>query len=394
MSDHNPVPTKRLRSRLALAFAAILMVVASTALAACGTSSDSGGSGEGGDIGLGYTATLSGQFASYGTEMQEGVDLAVKEINAEGGVDGKKFKVTSEDDLGKPGNGPVIAQKFCDNSDIHAVLGYSFSSVALAAVPIYDQCGLPVLASAVTSPELSGSSPFFFRNILSDKFQGREMGLYTVNTLGLKRIAVLNQKDDYGVGTAEGFIAGVEEAGGEILSRDEYQLGTTSFDNQLTKIKGENPDAIYIGGFYSEAAKIAKQARAMGMDQPLLGTDGSFSPDLLKLGGADVEGMYVYGVFSSDSDDPKAKNFVKRFKEENGKEPASWAALAYDAVYTIKAAIEESGDSSREGIAEGLKNLTYDGVTGPTSFDENGDRKGRVLFIQVKNGKFVLADEQ
>jgi len=394
MSNQETNRSRRLRSRLLLAVVAAFMAVASVGLTACGTSSDSGGSGDGGDIGLGYTATLSGQFASYGTEMQEGVDLAVKEINAEGGVNGQKFKVTSEDDLGKPGNGPVIAQKFCDDSEISAVLGYSFSSVALAAVPIYDQCGLPVVASAVTSPELSGSSPYFFRNILSDKYQGREMGLYAVNTLGLKRIAVLNQKDDYGIGTADGFIAGVEEAGGEILSRDEYQLGTTSFDNQLTKIKGEDPDAIYIGGFYSEAAKIAQQARAQGMEQPLLGTDGSFSPDLLELGGEDVEGMYVYGVFSSDSDDPKAKEFVERFKDEYGKEPASWAALAYDAVYTVKAAIEKSGDSSREGITEGLKDLSYEGVTGPTSFDENGDRQGRVLFIQVKNGEFVLADKQ
>jgi len=394
MSNQETNRSRRLRSRLLLAVVAAFMAVASVGLTACGTSSDSGGSGDGGDIGLGYTATLSGQFASYGTEMQEGGDLAGKESNAEGGVNGQKFKVTSEDDLGKPGNGPVIAQKFCDDSEISAVLGYSFSSVALAAVPIYDQCGLPVVASAVTSPELSGSSPYFFRNILSDKYQGREMGLYAVNTLGLKRIAVLNQKDDYGIGTADGFIAGVEEAGGEILSRDEYQLGTTSFDNQLTKIKGEDPDAIYIGGFYSEAAKIAQQARAQGMEQPLLGTDGSFSPDLLELGGEDVEGMYVYGVFSSDSDDPKAKEFVERFKDEYGKEPASWAALAYDAVYTVKAAIEKSGDSSREGITEGLKDLSYEGVTGPTSFDENGDRQGRVLFIQVKNGEFVLADKQ
>jgi len=385
----------RIGSRLTRLFAVALFSVAAVTLAACGTDSGSDSGNGGGDIGLGYTATLSGQFASYGTEMQEGVEMAVDEINADGGVNGQKFTVTKEDDLGKPANGPVIAQKFCDNSDIHAVLGYSFSSVALSAVPIYDQCGLPVLASAVTSPELSGSSPMFFRNILSDAYQGRAMGKYAVEKLGLKNIAVMNQKDDYGTGTSDGFIAGVEEAGGTITSRDEYQLGTTSFENQLTKIKQDNPDAIYIGGFYAEASKIAQQARALGMEQPLLGTDGSLTPDLLKLGGDAVEGMIVYGTFSAASDDPEVAKFVKEYKKVNGSEPTSWAALAYDAVYTIKAAIENSGDSSREGIADGLRQLDgLEGVTGPTTFDENGDRQGRVLFVQVKNGEFALADEQ
>jgi len=398
MTDRRGSAPRSIWSRLGLVSLAAVLAAAALAVSACGTDSDSGdgGSGDGGgDVGLAYTATLSGQFASYGTEMQDGVELAVDEINADGGIDGRQINLTTEDDLGRPGNGPVVAQKFCDDSEISAVLGYSFSSVALAAVPIYDQCGLPVLASAVTSPELSGSSPVFFRNVLSDDFQGHEMGTYAVETLGYDRIAVMNQKDDYGTGTSDGFIAGVEEAGGTILSRDEYQLGTTSFDNQLTKIKGKDPDAIYIGGFYAEASKIAQQARALGIDQPLLGTDGSLSPDLLKLGGDAVEGMHVYGVFSPAADDPEVNDFVKRYKQANGEEPTSWAALAYDAVYTIKAAVEESGDASREGIAEGLRGLSeQEGVTGPTTFDDDGNRQGRVLFLQVKNGEFVLADEQ
>ncbi|MBN8868552.1 MAG: ABC transporter substrate-binding protein [Solirubrobacterales bacterium] len=387
-----------LASRLARAVAALLAVAfVAVALAACGTSSsddDGGGDGGEGDITLGYTATLSGEFASYGTEMEDGVDLAVKEINQDGGVDGRQLKVDAEDDLGKPGNGPVVAQKFCDNSSVSAVLGYSFSSVALAAVPIYTQCGLPVLASAVTSPELSGASPMFFRNVLNDDFQGSEMGKYAVEKLGYENIAVLNQKDDYGIGTSDGFIEGVEDAGGTITSRDEYQLGTTSFDSQLATIKKDDPDAIYIGGFYAEASKIATQAQALGLNQPLLGTDGSLSPDLIKLGGDAVDGMYVYGVFSPASHDEATDRFVKDYKAANGEEPTSWAALAYDAVYTVKAAIEKTGDASRQGIADGLGEISYDGITGPTTFDENGDRQGRVLFLQVKNGKFVLAEDQ
>jgi len=373
--------------------AMVAAVAAAIAIAACGTTSDSGDSGDG-DIKLGFTATLSGQFASYGTEMQEGAELAMSEINADGGIDGRQLSMETEDDLGKPGNGPVVAQKLCD-ADADVVLGYSFSSVALAATPIYTQCELPVVASAVTSPELSGSSPYFFRNALSDSFQGKEMGTYSVDKLGQDSIAVLNQKDDYGTGTSNGFIEGVEEAGGTIVSRDEYQLGTTSFDSQLAKIKGENPDAIYVGGFYAEASKVATQARGLGLQQQLLGSDGSLSPDLIKLGGEAVEDMYLYGVFSPTVDDPKVQKFVKDYKKEYGAEPTSWAALAYDAVYTVQAAVEQSGDASREGITNGLRDLdNYEGITGPTTFDENNDRQGRILFLQVQNGQFVLADEQ
>jgi branched-chain amino acid transport system substrate-binding protein len=380
------------------AVAVLAAVAAAGALGACGTTSssgDSGGSGgtaASGPIKLGYTATLTGDFASYGTEMRDGVKLAIEEINAAGGVDGHKLEMVSQDDLGKPSNGPVVAQKLCDDHGVSAVLGYSFSSVALAAVPVYTQCKLPVVASAVTSPELSGASPYFFRNVLSDASQGEQMGKYAVETLRRKRIAVLYQQDDYGKGASDGFVKGAEAAGGQIITRDAYQLQTSDFSSQIAKIKGKAVDALYIGGFYTEAAKIAKQARRAGLDVQLIGTDGVNSPDLFKLGGDAVEGMAAYAVFAPSIDDPKVQKFVGAYKAAYGEDPTNWAALAYDATYTVKAAIEKAGGASRADIAEGLHGLGYSGVTGDATLDDQGDREGSIRFLKVEGGKFATAD--
>ncbi|MBN9611934.1 MAG: amino acid ABC transporter substrate-binding protein, partial [Actinobacteria bacterium] len=173
------------------------------ALTACSGSSPGGDSGGDGPIPLGYTATLSGDFASYGLEMQEGVDLAIEQINADGGVLKRKLSTEVVDDEGKPANGPVVAQEFCDNSKIPAVLGFSFSSVALSGLPVYTQCGLPVVASAVTSPELSGASDIFFRTVFTDAYQGAEAAKFWTEHRGVKNVAVLYQQDDYGKGVAD-----------------------------------------------------------------------------------------------------------------------------------------------------------------------------------------------
>jgi branched-chain amino acid transport system substrate-binding protein len=380
------------RGAFALRLGAVVVTCA-LLLTACG--GGGGDQGSGGPFTLGYTGTLSGSFASYAQQMQQGVNLAVEELNRQGGIGGQKIEVEVADDEGQPENGPVIARQFCGNDSIRAVLGYSFSSVALAAVQPYSQCRLPVVASAVTSPELSGASPYFFRTVLTDAVQGKQMGTYAVDTLGYERIATLYQVDDYGEGVSQAFNEAVEAAGGEILSNQGYQLETTNFSTQLNKIKGQNPDAIFIGGFYPEASKIAQQARELGMNQQMLGTDGSLSPQLTELGGDAVNGMILYGMFyPGATTTPEAKKFVTAFEKKYDEAPSSWAALAYDAVYAVKHAVEQSGGSSREDIKSGLEKVNFKGVTGDIQFNSDGDRVADVLFLTVENGQFKLAEEQ
>lgn len=378
-----------------------IAAVAALALSACGSDdkSDGGSSGStassgdtGGTIKLGFNATLTGDFASYGLMIRDGANLAIDQINADGGIDGNKLEITVLDDQGQPSNGVTNTQKLCDDDDVRVVLGWSFSSVALAAVPVLTQCRMPAIGSATTSPKLSGISPYFFRNTLTDAAQGVQMGAHAAE-LGIRKVAVLNGEDDFGVGTSDSFIRGFEEAGGTTAYRAGFQPGTTDFQTQIAKVKDSGAEALYVGGFYPDAARIAKQARAAGFEGQLLSTDGALAPDLIRLGGDAVDGMLLYSTFVPTVDTPKVQDFVRAFEAKYDEKPTSAAALGYDAVYVVKQAIE-AGGNSREDIARALPDSDWDGVTGVNAFDEKHDRIARILYIRVAGGDFVPADAQ
>ncbi|WP_440312346.1 ABC transporter substrate-binding protein [Leucobacter chromiireducens] len=381
----------RRRAALALTAGAALI-----ALSAC-SSGDSGTGGEGGADGaipIGYTATLSGDFASYGLEMREGIDLAISEINADGGVLGRDLTTEVVDDEGKPANGPVIAQEMCDNSEIPAVLGFSFSSVALSGLPIYTQCGLPIVAAAVTSPELSGASDIFFRTVFTDAYQGAEAASFISEHRGVKKIAILYQQDDYGKGVADSFTEAFEAAGGTVTSSQAYQLGTVNFGSTVDAALKDQPDAVFIGGFYTEAGKIVNQVRDAGSDLPIFASDGAASPLFLDLAGANAEGVEVYAAFSASDPRPESAKFVEAFQAQYNKDPSSWAALAYDATYIAAEGITEAGSTDRAAVADAIRKTDgYAGASGTISFDDEGNRVGELTFQRVEDGKFVVITE-
>lgn len=365
-----------------------------TALTSCASGSEAGGDNSNEPIPLAYTATLSGDFASYGLEMQEGVDLAIEEINSAGGVIGRELTTLVTDDEGKPANGPVVAQAFCDDPAIPAVLGFSFSSVALSALPVYTQCGLPIVASAVTSPELSGASEIFFRTVFTDAYQGAEAAKFISENRDVKKVSVLYQQDDYGKGVADAFSASLEDAGGTVVSSQAYQLGTVNFASIVDTALGANPDAIFIGGFYTEAAKIVTQVRDAGSELPIFASDGAASPLFIDLAGSNAEGVEVYAAFSASDPRAEADGFVSAFTAKYDKEPSSWAALAYDATYIVAAALERAGSTDRAAVAKEIAATSeFDGVSGTISFDADGNRLGTLTFQKIQDGKFVVITE-
>lgn len=347
------------------------------------------------DITIGFTAALSGDFAAFGLNMRKGLDLAVDALNKKGAA---TYKIDAVDDRGEAREGVLIAQRFCSDAAVDVVMGYSFSSIALAAVPVFNDCKLPVLASAVTSPQLSNASPYFRRNVLTDAVQGSMMGSYAAKTLGLSNIYVLEQQDDYGIGVADAFIAAAEKDGAKILGNESYLLGTKEFRTLLTKVRAAKPDAIFIGGFYTEAAKIAQQARALGIKAQILSTDGALNVELMKLGGPAVEGMIVYGMFDPSVATPATEAFLTAYRAAYHEDPSAWAALGYDAGMTLGAAVDlaaKSGPVTRESLNKAFGELKdVPGVTGPTTFAPSGDRTGALYFLAVENGKFKLAPKQ
>jgi branched-chain amino acid transport system substrate-binding protein len=338
---------------------------------------------------LGLTATYSGDFAAFGLSLRKGAELAVKQ-KAPADV---SISLDIVDDHGSAQDGVLIAQRLCSDSSVIGVLGYTFSSIALAAVPIYDECKLPVLASAVTSPDLSNSSPYFRRDVMTDATQGQRLGQYAAKNLGLKNIYILHQQDDYGIGVANAFNAAVTANGGTIAGTEAYHLGVTDFRTILAKAKTTAPDAIFIGGFYAEAAKIVEQAKQLGIRTQFLGTDGALNAQLLSLSKGTAEGMIVYGMFDPSIASGETAGFVTAYRAAYNEEPDVWAALGYDAAAVVVSSIaagQKSGSVTRESLNTALASTSgYVGVTGPLSFTSSGDREGELFFLQVKDGKFV-----
>lgn len=344
-----------------------------------------------------FIGTLTGDFASYGVSGKQGFELAVEEFNAKRGP---QIQVTSVDDHGNPSDAVLAANRFCSNTAMSAVVGFSFSSVALASMPILDKCGLPVIGTAVTSPQLSGTSSYFRRVALTDAVQGKKMGEYVAKTLELKTVYVLYQQDDYGIGVKDAFKAAYEAAGGKVVGIEPYMLGTKDFRTLLTKVKGSRPEGVFIAGFYTEAASLLAQAKNMRINARMLGNDGSLSPKLDELSNHAAEGMTLYGTFdpsASASASPVAAQFVKSFAAKYKAEPDSWAALGYDAGLAVAAAVQAAkplGAINRTSLQSQLTALKgLQGATGLVEFEKSGDRTAAVLFFTVKNGKFVLAQQ-
>jgi branched-chain amino acid transport system substrate-binding protein len=372
-------------------------------IAACG-GSDSSGDGGGGDntpsaakggVKIAFPGTLSGPLANYAKEERQGLELAMEEMNAAGGIGGSKVTATFADDRGKPENAIVIAQRLC-SSDSSVVLGFTLSTTTLAPLPALERCQMPVLATSTTSPKFTGLSDYFFRAVLSDTVVSVAAAKYAIEQLGAKRVAVMYQKDDYGEGGRAEFVKTAKAAGADIVYDQGYQTETTSFLSQLTKIKSAKPDVIFLASFYPEAARIAQQAKQLRMDTQLLGLDGVLSPELINLGGDAVDGMQLLGYFNPEGSGAsgKAKTFVEAFKKKYGTQPSDWSALQYDAAYAVKQAAEKGGGNDRAAILKGLPQVEFEGVTGTVAFDENGDRKGQAVIFEVKGGKFVPAPNQ
>ncbi|MFT0172640.1 ABC transporter substrate-binding protein [Paraburkholderia mimosarum] len=345
---------------------------------------------------VGFTATLTGDFAAYGADVRKGFDLGVARVNAQGGP---QLAVKVVDDHGQPNDGVLAAGQFCEDSKISAVVGYTFSSIALAAAPILKKCRMPVVASAVTSPELTGVSKYFRRVILTDASQGARMGAYVAKQMGIKSVYVLYQQDDYGIGVSTAFKHAFADAGGKLAGESSYNLGTRDFRTILARLKAASPDAIFVGGFYTEAAMIAAQSKDIGMKAKLVGTDGSLSPQLMQLSGNAVEGMTLYGMFDPGSaPSPETAEFVKIYRDKYHSDPNEWAALGYDSALSVGAAAKsarKAGEVNRDTINDALAKVrNLQGATGNISFQPDGDRAGSLYYFTVRGGKFTLADKQ
>ncbi|AQS52458.1 hypothetical protein BW727_100048 [Jeotgalibaca dankookensis] len=365
-------------------------------LAACGNDvSEEMGSGVANDdatVKIGGNFELSGGASAYGTPMNNAVDLAIKQINEKGGVLGEDVAYVSYDNTSVAQEAASVATRLATEDQVTAIIGPATTGDANAQTPVIDRAGVPAVLPAATGDEVTMKDgetvwEYIFRVCFQDSFQGEVLANFAQNDLGAEKAIILQDNStDYAVGLSDAFRSVFK---GEVVDELNFSDGDTDFNAILTNIRDKDFDVIFIPGYYEEAGLLIKQAREMGIDQPILGPDGFANSTLVELASAqNVNDVYYTGHFTPNSEEPAVKEFMAAFEEEYGVEADSFAALAYDAANLVLQAIETAGTVDSDAVTEAIATTTdFSGVTGTFSLDENHNPVKSTFVIEMQNGE-------
>ncbi|HEX5034296.1 MAG TPA: ABC transporter substrate-binding protein [bacterium] len=338
---------------------------------------------------LGEFASLTGTTATFGQSMNEGIQLALEELNKSGGLLGKQVEIIVEDDQSRPEEARTAAVKLIKQDQVIALIGEVASSRSLAAAPEAQKSKIPMISPASTNPKVTEVGDYIFRACFVDTFQGSSMARFAFEDLGLRKVAILYDiKNDYSVGLTEFFEKTFKELGGEIVDKQSYSEGDIEFRAQLTTIKSKEPQAIYVPGYYTEVGLIARQARDLGINVPLMGGDGWDSPKTLEIGGTTVEGSYFSNHYATDDPTPIVQDFIKKYQSHYNKVPDAMAVLGYDAANIMFDAIKRANSTEGPKIRDALAATSgLQGVTGSITIDANRNANKRIVILKIEGGK-------
>ncbi len=339
---------------------------------------------------LGYQLPLTGNTAQYGQDFKTAAEIALKDFNASGKLKAP-VEIIFEDSRSDAKEGVAIARKFVDDKRIVAVIGDFTSTVSMAAAQVYKKAGMAQLSQTASHPDYAKISKWQFRNITTQAQEG-VFNADWMNELGYKKIAVIAEQTDWGQSVVKDFSAKVEANGGEVVFTEFFNRGLPDFRSIITKIERAKPDAIYTGFFYEDGAQFLKQMKQLGADIPVHSTSAAYNQKLVELAGPAAEGLYLTATFLPNSDADNVKAFVAEWKAaRDGEEPGQFPAQAYDAVNIMLEAVARAyPDLSREHVRDELaKTKDYPGITGVTSFDENGEALKQLTKATVSGGTFV-----
>lgn len=361
------------------AFVAMAMIASFGMMGCSSKKSDS--------IKIGGIAPLSGAVAVYGVECKNGIDLAVAEINAAGGINGKNIEFICEDDEGDPAKSVNAYKKLTTQNGIRMIIGSLTSGCTIAITNLAQSNGVIQMAPAATALAVTDAGNYIFRACYTDPFQGKVGGKFAADNLGAKTAAILYDiQNDYSVGLTDNFVERFTSLGGTVVSKESYSTNDKDFNAQLTKIKNTNPDVVYLPDYYGTVALIAKQLRAQGIDVPIIGADGW--DGLTENAGDEVLNGFYSNHYATDSDSPAVQKFVSSFTEKYNKAPNSFAALGYDCVYMLKDAILKAGTTDAAKVRDALEATNGDYVTGHLTFDaQHNPVKSAVMIKLVKTSK-------
>ncbi|WP_308279602.1 branched-chain amino acid ABC transporter substrate-binding protein [Phycicoccus mangrovi] len=390
------------------------LLVASLALTGCGTrGGDDGGSDTGSGSGntktakIGVIAPLSGDLAALGKGIEHSVDLAIKQANESNAIPGWKLELAAEDDQATPDVGKNAATKLASDKDVVGVVGTLNSSVAQSVQPVLSTANITMVSPANTNPSLTQGADFatapkrtypnYFRTCTTDSIQGPFAARYLFEKAGIKEVATVHDKKTYGQGLVDAFSKEFTKLGGTIVAAETINPDDDKYDAVVSKIKPSNPKAVYYGGEFPQAGPFSQQMKAAGLNVPLMGGDGIYSGEFIKLAGSTATGDLATSVGAPTDQLESAKAFVQAYDAAGYAEPyEAYGAYAYDAANSIINALKtslasaDSAEAARQATVQAMSSVSFDGVTGKVAFDEYGDTTSKVLTVYaVKDGAWA-----
>jgi branched-chain amino acid transport system substrate-binding protein len=356
-------------------------------LAGCGAEKPPGAEG----IRVGFFGALTGPTATFAQSGRNGVQMAVEELNAAGGVlGGKHIELLIEDDRGEASEAASAVSKLITRDHVVALIGEQASSRTIAAAPIAQNYGVPMISPTSTSADVTKKGDYIFRVCFTDPYQGAVLSSFARENLKANTAAQLvDVRNDYSVGLAQAFRESFEKAGGRILAEQNYSEGDSDFSAQLTAIRPLDPDVLVVPGYYTDAGLIARQAKALGIRATLLGGDGWDSPKLTEIGGDTVEGAYFSNHYSVDDPSPAVQQFVAAYRKKYGANPDSIAALSYDAARLLADAIRRAGSTEGKRMRDALaETKDFSGVSGMIKMDADRNPIKPAVELKVEGGRF------
>jgi branched-chain amino acid transport system substrate-binding protein len=388
--------SSKLKFRLALVLCCVMMM---SIFAGCGGSEsapdDSGSQGE--VIKLGFLGALTGSVANYGIPGKKGMEMAIEEINASGGILGHQVEGVYDDNKGETTDITAIAKKYITRDKVVAMVGDPCTGLTQVAGRITQENEVVILSAGATGTGVVEIGDYVYRNTLLDIYAAPAVVDWMVNQKGWKNIAMITSLNNgYSTALTPVFKAAIADKGGNIVLDESINDGETDFTAQVTKLKNAGADVLVFTGYYTEAALIMNEVQKQNLDIVLVGGDGLYGQDLATLGKSAVEEKVIfYCGFSSDQPGPETAAFLESYRAKYNEEPDMFSAQYYDAVYILKKAMEDANSTDPKVFKTELAKLKdYPGVSGNTTFGPDREPiKSPVCLITIKDGKFALLEK-
>lgn len=383
------------RSRRVLSALLAASLLAAFAAPGCAAKQDTGATDspetEVTQVKIGFAAPLTGDNAVYGQGMKRAVELAFKEANSDEDIkaEGYEFVLRAEDDQGDPKQAVNVANALAGDPDVVGVIGHFNSGCSIPASTVYEKADLTMI-SVSSNPELTAKGYKVVNRIVAkDDAQGKYAANLLIGKKGIRKVVVIDDSTQYGQGLAAEFVKVFKEQGGTVLASEQIQPKEVDFSAVVTKARELAPDAVYYAGAYTEGALISKQMKEVGLKVPLVGGDLIFSQDFISIAGpANAEGDIATILGLPLEQQPRGEDFKAAYEAEYGEAPQAYDSYAYDQAWIFVRAVLEAGPD-RAALVDAVRAGSYDGVTGVTEFDANGDTKNQVIsWYSVVNGEW------